>query len=168
MKKQQKNILWFKEITKNDTPLVGGKNASLGEMYSNLVKKGVNVPNGFALTSKAYWYYLKANKIDKKIKDLFKKFNPKSIKSLEQTSKKAIDQKQLKAQLKKKWKTKKMNKRILNKKAKQIFYTLNGEIEQNGLKGSHHKTKKLKREIENKKIKNFQNRYFKAIQLLRI
>ena len=91
MKKQQKNILWFKEITKNDTPLVGGKNASLGEMYSNLVKKGVNVPNGFALTSKAYWYYLKANKIDKKIKDLFKKFNPKSIKSLEQTSKKAID-----------------------------------------------------------------------------
>jgi pyruvate,water dikinase len=91
MKKQQKNILWFKEITKNDTPLVGGKNASLGEMYSNLVKKGVNIPNGFALTSKAYWYYLKANKIDKDIKKIFKEFDPKSIKSLERTSKKAID-----------------------------------------------------------------------------
>ena len=89
MKKEQKNILWFKEITKNDTPLVGGKNASLGEMYSKLVKKGVNIPNGFALTSKAYWYYLKENKIDKKIKELFKKFNPKSIKSLEETSKEA-------------------------------------------------------------------------------
>jgi len=89
MRKEQKNILWFKEITKNDTPIVGGKNASLGEMYSRLVKKGVNIPNGFALTSKAYWYYLKANKIDKKIKELFKKFNPKSIKSLEETSKQA-------------------------------------------------------------------------------
>jgi len=89
MKKEQQNILWFKEITKNDTPLVGGKNASLGEMYSKLVKKGVNIPNGFALTSKAYWYYLKANKIDEKIKELFKKFNPKSIKSLEETSKQA-------------------------------------------------------------------------------
>jgi len=89
MKKEQQNILWFKEITKNDTPLVGGKNASLGEMYSRLVKKGVNIPNGFALTSKAYWYYLKANKIDEKIKELFKKFNPKSIKSLEETSKQA-------------------------------------------------------------------------------
>jgi len=89
MKKEQKNILWFKEITKNDTPIVGGKNASLGEMYSKLVEKGINVPNGFALTSKAYWYYLKANKIDEKIKRLFKKFNPKSIKSLEETSKEA-------------------------------------------------------------------------------
>jgi len=89
MKKEQKNILWFKEITKNNTPFVGGKNASLGEMYSRLVKKGVNIPNGFALTSKAYWYYLKENKIDKKIKELFKKFNPKSIKSLEETSKEA-------------------------------------------------------------------------------
>jgi len=89
MKKEQKNILWFKEITKNDTPIVGGKNASLGEMYSRLVEKGVNVPNGFALTSKAYWYYLKANKIDERIKGLFKKFDPKSIKSLEETSRAA-------------------------------------------------------------------------------
>jgi len=89
MKKQEKNILWFKEITKNDTPIVGGKNASLGEMYSKLVKKGVNIPNGFALTSKAYWYYLKANKLDEKIKKLFKEFNPKNIKSLEKTSKQA-------------------------------------------------------------------------------
>jgi len=90
MHKKEENILWFKEITKKDTPIVGGKNASLGEMYSKLVKKGVNIPNGFALTSKAYWYYLKANKIDKKIKEIFEKFDPKSIKSLEETSKKAI------------------------------------------------------------------------------
>jgi len=85
MKKSQKNILWFDEIFSKDVPLVGGKNASLGEMYSNLVKKGVNVPNGFALTSKAYWYYLKENGIDKKIKQIFKEFNPKNIKSLQET-----------------------------------------------------------------------------------
>ena len=41
MKKEQKYILWFKEITSNDVPLVGGKNASLGEMFSKLSKKGV-------------------------------------------------------------------------------------------------------------------------------
>jgi len=68
MKKEQKYILWFKEIMSSYVPLVGGKNASLGEMYSKLSKKGVNIPDGFALTSKAYWYYLKENRIDKKIK----------------------------------------------------------------------------------------------------
>jgi pyruvate,water dikinase len=57
-------------------------------MYSELKKKGVNIPNGFALTSKAYWYFLKHNNIDKEIKETFKKFNPKSIKSLQETGKK--------------------------------------------------------------------------------
>jgi pyruvate,water dikinase len=40
-------------------PYVGGKNASLGEMYRNLVPKGVNIPNGFAITAYAYRYLLK-------------------------------------------------------------------------------------------------------------
>jgi len=84
-KKSQKNILWFKEINKKDVSLVGGKNASLGEMYGDLSKKGVNVPNGFALTSTAYWRFLKENKIDKELRRIFKKFNPKSLKSLEET-----------------------------------------------------------------------------------
>ena len=83
MKKEQKYILWFKEITSNYVPWVGGKNASLGEMYSKLSKKGINIPDGFALTSKAYWYYLEENGIDKKIKRIFKKFNPQSIKNLQ-------------------------------------------------------------------------------------
>ncbi|MDP2820638.1 MAG: phosphoenolpyruvate synthase [bacterium] len=87
--KSKKNILWFKEITKKDVALVGGKNASLGEMYSNLKRKGVNIPNGFALTSSAYWYYLKYNKIDKELKKIFNDFNPDSIKSLEKTGKKS-------------------------------------------------------------------------------
>ncbi len=47
-------ILWFDEIGLNDLPLVGGKNASLGEMRRELKEKGVNVPNGFAVTVNAY------------------------------------------------------------------------------------------------------------------
>ena len=84
-----KYILWFKDIWARDVSLVGGKNASLGEMYSRLTKKGINIPDGFALTSKAYWYYLRFNKIDKKLKEIFKEFNPKSLKSLEKTGKAA-------------------------------------------------------------------------------
>ena len=85
MTKSKKYILWYKEISKNDVALVGGKNASLGEMFSQLNKKGINIPDGFVLTSSAYWYFLKFNKIDKKIKEIFYKFNPKSLKSLKQT-----------------------------------------------------------------------------------
>jgi pyruvate,water dikinase len=45
---------WFREIRNTDVPLVGGKNASLGEMYSALSSQGVRVPNGFALTAQSY------------------------------------------------------------------------------------------------------------------
>ena len=47
-------IRWFKEIGIEDVPLVGGKNASLGEMYRALAPQGVRVPNGFAVTAAAY------------------------------------------------------------------------------------------------------------------
>jgi pyruvate, water dikinase len=88
MFKKLKHILWFKELNKKDGPLVGGKNASLGEMFSNLVQKGVNIPDGFALTSKAYWYFLKANGLDVKIKEIFAEFDPKDMDSLIKTGKK--------------------------------------------------------------------------------
>jgi len=87
--KSKKFILWFKEISKEDVPLVGGKNASLGEIFSKLEEKGINVPKGFAITAKAYWHFLKENKLDKKLEELFKKFNPQSLKSLQETGKKA-------------------------------------------------------------------------------
>ncbi len=51
-------ILWFDEVGLNDLPLVGGKNASLGEMRRELTKSGVNVPNGFAVTVNAYHAFL--------------------------------------------------------------------------------------------------------------
>ncbi len=91
MNKSQKYILWFKEVSQKDVPLVGGKNASLGEMYSELSPKGISIPNGFALTSKAFWYFLSYNKIDKKLKEIFSKFDSKSLKSLQETGRKARD-----------------------------------------------------------------------------
>ncbi|WP_150048322.1 MULTISPECIES: phosphoenolpyruvate synthase [Methylomonas] len=51
-------IRWFHELTIHDIPLVGGKNASLGEMYRELAGQGVIVPNGFAVTAEAYRYLL--------------------------------------------------------------------------------------------------------------
>jgi len=75
-------VLWFNEIGMKDVPLVGGKNASLGEMYQNLIKKGINIPNGFAVTSHAYWHFLKEAKIDKKIKKVLSTLDPKNIRDL--------------------------------------------------------------------------------------
>ena len=51
-------IRFFDEIGIDDIPLVGGKNASLGEMYQKLVPQGVKVPNGFAITAQAYRHVL--------------------------------------------------------------------------------------------------------------
>lgn len=60
-------IRFFNELNIDDVPSVGGKNASLGEMYQNLSSKGINVPNGFATTSDAYWLLLEENNIKDKI-----------------------------------------------------------------------------------------------------
>ncbi|MFH1837889.1 MAG: phosphoenolpyruvate synthase [Candidatus Kuenenbacteria bacterium] len=66
----KKYIYWFKEIGIKDIPLVGGKNASLGEMYQNLIKKGIVVPNGFAISSQAYFYILESAGIKNKMKEI--------------------------------------------------------------------------------------------------
>ena len=47
-------IRWFDELSVDDVPLVGGKNASLGEMYRALTPQGVRIPNGFAVSAQAY------------------------------------------------------------------------------------------------------------------
>jgi pyruvate,water dikinase len=89
MEKSEKNILWLNEISMQDVPLVGGKNASLGEMYVNLSSEGVNLPNGFALTSSFYWKFIKANGLDKILENTFKGLNPENIKSIQETGKKS-------------------------------------------------------------------------------
>lgn len=64
-----KYIAFFNDLNIKDIPIVGGKNASLGEMYQNLNSCGINVPNGFATTSDAYWLLLEENQIKQKIED---------------------------------------------------------------------------------------------------
>lgn len=56
-------IRWFNELSIGDVPLVGGKNASLGEMYRELTPYGVKIPNGFAVTAEAYRYLVKSGGI---------------------------------------------------------------------------------------------------------
>ncbi|MGB5203402.1 phosphoenolpyruvate synthase [Eudoraea sp.] len=61
----KKYIKYFDEIGIQDIPQVGGKNASLGEMYNKLTSQGLKVPNGFATTSEAYWNFLDENSLRK-------------------------------------------------------------------------------------------------------
>jgi pyruvate,water dikinase len=65
-----KFVKWFDEIGAEDVALVGGKNASLGEMIRNLGKKGVNIPPGFAITAEGYKYLVKRAGIRQRIKDI--------------------------------------------------------------------------------------------------
>jgi pyruvate, water dikinase len=63
-------ILWFEEIGLQDISRVGGKNASLGEMYRELTPQGVKIPNGFAITGEAYRYVLREAGLDTKIQQI--------------------------------------------------------------------------------------------------
>ena len=91
MSKKREFILWFKDLTIDDVPLVGGKNASLGEMYRTLTQKGVNIPNGFAVTAYAYRYFLKKAKIEDDIKRILSDVNTKNMQNLAERGKKVRD-----------------------------------------------------------------------------
>lgn len=75
-----KFIKVFEEIGIKDVPLVGGKNASLGEMICQLGSKGVLIPSGFAITAQAYWHHIKTNKLEDKIKNLLAQVNKNDLK----------------------------------------------------------------------------------------
>lgn len=79
---EKKFILWFREIGMEDVPLVGGKNASLGEMYQKLESKGIKVPNGFAITAYAYRYFLKYAGIEDEIKKILKGLDTHNLEDL--------------------------------------------------------------------------------------
>ena len=79
---RKKLILWFSEIGIGDVPLVGGKNASLGEMYQKLKENGINVPNGFAITAYAYRYFLKYAGIEDEIKRILQDLDTSNIENL--------------------------------------------------------------------------------------
>lgn len=80
--KSKRLILWFNEVGISDVGLVGGKNASLGEMYQNLVSKGINIPNGFATTAYAYRYFLGKTGLLEEIKKILKGLDTRNIKDL--------------------------------------------------------------------------------------
>jgi pyruvate,water dikinase len=63
-------IKFFSDLGIGDIDIVGGKNASLGEMYKNLTSYGIKIPNGFATTSDAYWLMLESNGIKDDIKSI--------------------------------------------------------------------------------------------------
>jgi hypothetical protein len=65
-------IKWFAELTIDDVPSVGGKNASLGEMIRELTPRGIQVPDGFAVTADAYRAFLHYNELDSQIADILR------------------------------------------------------------------------------------------------
>lgn len=77
-------IKTFAQIRLTDLALVGGKNASLGEMFSELVPQGLRIPNGFAITADGYWAYLAYNGLTDKIQALLATLDPKNLTQLQQ------------------------------------------------------------------------------------
>ncbi|MDO8492797.1 MAG: phosphoenolpyruvate synthase [bacterium] len=76
-------VLWFDQVGIVDVSLVGGKNASLGEMYSNLTPLGIAIPNGFAVTAYAYRHFLEKAGITDKIQQLLKGLDTHNLPDLE-------------------------------------------------------------------------------------
>ena len=80
----QRYIRWFEDIGIKDIPLVGGKNASLGEMVRELAPRGIKVPNGFAITAEAYWHLLRAANIDQQIQEILSGLDTRDTANLQQ------------------------------------------------------------------------------------
>ncbi|MEA3398720.1 MAG: phosphoenolpyruvate synthase [Patescibacteria group bacterium] len=74
-----KFVKFFNELGIKDVPIVGGKNASLGEMYRKLTNKGVRVPNGFATTAYAYNYFMEKAGLKKEIRKILKGLNTHNV-----------------------------------------------------------------------------------------
>lgn len=75
-------IKYFSEIGMDDLPSVGGKNASLGEMYATLTPKGLRVPAGFAITAAGYWSFLTHNQLKDTLADLLSELDTQNFNNL--------------------------------------------------------------------------------------
>ncbi|MAG16371.1 phosphoenolpyruvate synthase [Candidatus Woesearchaeota archaeon] len=80
--KKRALVLWFDEVNIKDVSLVGGKNASLGEMHRELTAKGVRIPNGFATTSFVYKKFMKEAGIKKEVRKILKNLNVRNYEKL--------------------------------------------------------------------------------------
>ncbi|MDF1497951.1 MAG: phosphoenolpyruvate synthase [Patescibacteria group bacterium] len=86
--RKEKYILWYNEVTNTDVGLVGGKNASLGEMYQKLTKKKVSIPNGFALTAHAYRHFMKDSGLMTEIKEILSDLDTHNMRNLSERGEK--------------------------------------------------------------------------------
>ncbi len=84
MNKSTDFILWFDQLGIDDVKYVGGKNASLGEMYRNLTPKGVRIPNGYAITATAYHYLLEKSGVRDKIREVLADLNTSDLHNLQE------------------------------------------------------------------------------------
>jgi len=82
-------LLWFNEVGITDIPIVGGKNASLGEMIQQLTSKGVNVPTGFATTAFAYRYFMESAGLEAALRDIFADLDIENVQNLQARGQKA-------------------------------------------------------------------------------
>ena len=80
-----KCIEWLKNVGINDKSLVGGKNASLGEMYQNLTPKGIRVPNAFLVTTKGFAHFVDHNDLQIRIQEKLAEIQHQDLVSLRRT-----------------------------------------------------------------------------------
>lgn len=82
MSKETRFVLWLDEVRKEDVPLVGGKNANLGEM----INASIPVPTGFAVTAYAFKYFLEKTGIGEKIFSMLRNLDVNNTRELEETT----------------------------------------------------------------------------------
>ena len=88
---EKRNIYWFSELGIGDVPAVGGKNASLGEMFANLTGKGVMVPDGYAVSAYAYDDYVESSGVKSQIKSILEGLEVQNTSDLESRGQKIRD-----------------------------------------------------------------------------
>ncbi|WP_008316803.1 phosphoenolpyruvate synthase [Leptolyngbya sp. PCC 6406] len=82
-------VRWLDHVRLTDIPMVGGKNASLGEMIQQLTSKGIAVPGGFATTAHAYRHFISSNQLDETLRHLFADLDVADVKNLQQRGQQA-------------------------------------------------------------------------------
>ncbi len=82
-------VLWLDQLRLEDVPIVGGKNASLGEMIQQLTLKGIQVPSGFATTSYAYRYFIQHTGLDAQLREVLSGFDINDVTELRRRGRKA-------------------------------------------------------------------------------
>lgn len=87
--KEKEFVLWFEQVGIADVPLVGGKNASLGEMIQQLLPKGVNVPTGFATTAHAFRYFMGEAGLEARLRRLLADLDVENINNLRERGRQA-------------------------------------------------------------------------------